>query len=385
MRYFGRLSRPAVVVCLLLAAALWIGGCLQTQEAIIGRYDADKDQFVFLNIYQRIAGEKPEDYDYLQVLWNNRDHLITPPMPNMLGKTSYLRLSPKTYYQINLGDKPGSLETLESPVPLDQVKVLPGKFFLRGEDALCYYDQIVVPGALADQVLKVLSDKTAEAATAGVTEEVERRKNGGKPAAWEDVRKAIVANVHEKPQPKAEGEDEHKTDMIRALADESLQKLLAAARDQSAPFVREKSVFRVTVPLAEKDAGEFLATLKALGQALDEEVKKPDHDKDTENQQLVLSAVEASAMAGKGVALSVDAVALFPRVQKAMDPVAELAAPATPEDALRAHQAVEAIRGKGIPIDAKTTVQQIMADFQARKLEGNAPEKSVPPGEGLQP
>src|SRR5689334_15110495 len=101
--------RATVIGCLLLAAALWIGGCLQTQEAIIGRYDADKDQFVFLNIYQRIAGEKPEDYDYLQVLWNNRDHLITPPMPNMLGKTSYLRLSGKTYYQINLGDKPGSL------------------------------------------------------------------------------------------------------------------------------------------------------------------------------------------------------------------------------------------------------------------------------------
>jgi hypothetical protein len=385
MRYLRRFRRPALVVCVLLAAALWLCGCLQTQEAIIGRYDADKDQFVFLNIYQRIAGEKPEDYDYLQVLWNNRDHLITPPMPNMLGKTSYLRLSPKTYYQINLGDKPGSLETLESPVPLDQVKVLPGKFFLRGEDALCYYDQIVVPGALADQVLKALSDKAAEAATAGVNEEIERRKNGGKPAAWEDVRKAIVTNVHEKPQAKPEGEDEHKTDMIRAMADESLQKLLAAARDHTAPFVREKSVFRVTVPLAEKDAGEFLATLKALREATEEEVKKPDHDKDTENQQLVLSAVEAGAVAGKGVALSVDAVTLFPRVQKAMDPVAELAAPGTPEDALRAHQAVEAIRGKNIPIDAKTTVQQIMADFQARKLEGIPPEKSVPPGEGLQP
>src|SRR5690348_15520311 len=105
MRQLHRLRRSLLVVSLLLAAALWVGGCLQCQEAIIGRYDADKDQFVFLNIYQRIAGEKPEDYDYLQVLWNNRDHLITPPMPNMLGKTSYLRLSPKTYYQINLGDK----------------------------------------------------------------------------------------------------------------------------------------------------------------------------------------------------------------------------------------------------------------------------------------
>src|SRR5207302_9504169 len=131
----------------------------------------------------------------------------------------------------------------------------------------------------------------------------------------------LVTSVHEKPQPKAEGEDEYKNDMIRALSDESLQKLLAAARDHKAPFVREKSVFRVTVPLAEKDASEFVATLKAMRQALEEEVKKPDHDKDTENQQLVLSALEANAVAGQGVALSVDAVSLFPRVQKAMDPV----------------------------------------------------------------
>ena len=59
MRFFHRLRRPALVVCLLLAAALWIGGCLQCQEAIIGRYDADKDQFVFLNIYQRIRDGEP--------------------------------------------------------------------------------------------------------------------------------------------------------------------------------------------------------------------------------------------------------------------------------------------------------------------------------------
>src|SRR5690349_9981983 len=97
------LLRALLLASLLLPAALWLSGCLESQEAMLGRYDADKDQFVFLNVYQRIAGQRAEDYDYLQTLYNNRDHLITPPLPGSFGKTSYLRLTGKTYYEINLG------------------------------------------------------------------------------------------------------------------------------------------------------------------------------------------------------------------------------------------------------------------------------------------
>src|SRR5690242_11382302 len=96
-----RLPRLALLFCL-VAAAFLLPACLETKEAILGRYDAHRDTFVFLNLYQRIGGEKSADFDYLADLYANRGHLITPPMPNILGKTSYLRLSPHEFATLNL-------------------------------------------------------------------------------------------------------------------------------------------------------------------------------------------------------------------------------------------------------------------------------------------
>jgi hypothetical protein len=369
---------------LLPVFAVWLSGCLECQESILGRYDADKDQFVFLNVYQRIGGQKPADYDYLEQLYNNRDHLLTPPMPNMLGKTSYLRLSAKTYYQLNLGDRPSALEPQESPLPLDQIKVLPGQFFLRGPEALCYYDQIVVPGAFVDQTLKFLGGKAAESLAQAAREEVDRRKGGGKAMPWAELRQNMVNGIEKKEEAAAakQGEDEHKTDPVRAFSDESLQ-LLTAAAEHGAGFSRSKSVFRFVLPLADKDVTEALEVLKAVREALAAQLQKPDHDKDTATQALLIEAMEAKALPGKGLELSTDAVAFFPRVQKAMDPTGELPAPQDPDAALRFKTAVETMRGKGIPISDSATVPQILADFQGGKLPASPPAKSLPPGEGI--
>jgi hypothetical protein len=357
---------------------------LECQESILGRYDADKDQFVFLTIYQRIGGQKPADYDYLEQLYNNRDHLVTPPMPNMLGKTSYLRLSAKSYYQLNLGDRPNALEAQESPLPLDQVKVLPGQFFLRGPEALCYYDQIVVPGAFVDQTLKFLGGKASEGIAQAAREELDRRKGGGKAMPWAELRRNMVSGIEKKEEAAAgnQGEDEHKTDPIRAFSDESLQ-LLTAAGEHGAGFSRSKSVFRFVLPLADKDVTEALDVLKAVRAALAAQLQKPDHDKDVATQALLIEAMEAKALQRKGLELSTDAVAFFPRVQKAMDPTGELPAAQDPDAALRFKTAVETMRGKGVPISDSVTVPQILADFQSGKLASNPPVKSLTPGEGI--
>src|SRR5438270_13134915 len=160
LRRYVMLSKPwlrrVAVLTTILAIGIWLGGCLECQESILGRYDADKDQFVFLNLYQGISGKEAGDYEYLEKLWKNRDHLITPPLPSFLGnKVSYLRLLNNKAAVLNLGSAK-ELEVQLSPLPLDQIKVEPGEFFLRGEDHLCYYDQITVPGAFVDNGLKVL-------------------------------------------------------------------------------------------------------------------------------------------------------------------------------------------------------------------------------------
>ena len=56
---FKRWIRGGCIAAVLGFTGLWLSGCLECQESILGRYDADKDQFVFLNIYQRIRDGEP--------------------------------------------------------------------------------------------------------------------------------------------------------------------------------------------------------------------------------------------------------------------------------------------------------------------------------------
>src|SRR3954463_6712581 len=112
-----RSKKWAVALIAITASFLWLGGCLESREAILGRYDAAHDSFVFLNLYQRIGAEKPEDLNYLQKLYENRDHLITPPIPNILGKTSFVRISASEFATINLGTS-GTPDVEKTPLPL---------------------------------------------------------------------------------------------------------------------------------------------------------------------------------------------------------------------------------------------------------------------------
>ena len=49
----------------------------------------------------------------------------------------------------------------------------------------------------------------------------------------------------------------------------------------------------------------------------------------------------------------------------------------------RFRSAVAAMKARNVPIDAKTSVQEIVKDFHAGTLKGHPLEKSVPAGEGL--
>src|SRR5687767_15882869 len=80
---------------LILSAVL--AGCLDAEVQSLARYDAAKDEFVFLNLFQEISGPKQADREYLHALWRNRGHIVDPPTPNILGKMAVLRLSPTKF------------------------------------------------------------------------------------------------------------------------------------------------------------------------------------------------------------------------------------------------------------------------------------------------
>ncbi|MDB5357268.1 MAG: hypothetical protein JWN24_3721 [Phycisphaerales bacterium] len=389
-----RAFRFGVITAGLILIAVSISGCLDARESILGRYDADKDQFVFLNIYQRMGGQNAQDFDYLEKLWKNRDHLITPPIPSFLGKISYLRISDTEFAKLNLQNAAHG-EISPSPLPLDKVTVKPGQFFLRGSDALCYYDQIVVPGSFADATLKLLNLEAKKNIDTAIAAERDRRVKGGAVVSWAAFRKATVENLRKqnvtaeanpdaaKPDPApnaAAPEPAANTDVMTVLSNASLEKLEKGFSDVW--LVRDKAIFRATISMDEADAKETLATIAAVRAELADEVKRPGHDPDLDKQVSVLAVIESGSPKPGVIELSVDATELFPRVEAMMDPKAALPAPSR-DDAARGHDALAAIKAKEIPINEKVTVEQIVADFHARKLEGHPPEKSVRPGEGI--
>jgi hypothetical protein len=166
------------------------------------------------------------------------------------------------------------------------------------------------------------------------------------------------------------------------LSEKSLQQLSKAIVDGSLKITREKSVFRLVIPLDEKDVTEALVTMKVVRDETVKEIKKPGHDPDLEKAIMILDTVELQLAVGGGLQISVDAVKFFPQVQKIMDPFAAQHIPDEPT-AQRRRAAVEAIKAKNIPIDAKTTVKQVVEEFQAGSLKGHPSERPVPPGEGL--
>lgn len=384
----SRLFRLSLLTCCLSLLAVALNGCLQAREAILGRYDADKDQFVFLNIYQRIYGEHPGDLDHLVNLWQNRDHLITPPLPNILGKTSFLRLSDTHAIALNLGNPSTTSDDVTSPIGLNQIKVLPGQFFKRGDDALCYYDQIVVPGAFVDDGLKIVNKLGGEAIARALTEEHDRRAKGGKRASWEDFRKGGVvdaikikssADVGPTTSPAAEASP---SDIRTVLSDASLEKLTKALAAGNLGLVRDKAVFRETIELDENDAKEAMKTIEFFRQSVADALKKPDHEPDLDKQASLLNAIKSTSPRPGVIELSVDATDLFTRVEAIFAPKSDLGAPDA-DTASRAKQAITTLKEKNIPIDDKTTIDQILNDFHAGKLVGHPSEKPVPPGEGL--
>ena len=170
--------------------------------------------------------------------------------------------------------------------------------------------------------------------------------------------------------------------LFNLLGGDSLTILQNMSGDVTANITRQKSLFQLTFPLAEKDAVEIINLLGAVRMSMAEAMKMPHHEKDLDGLELLIQAVDVKK-AEAGLVLSVEAVNLFARVRKWMDPLVEL--PPVPANSmgLPFQNAVAAMRAKNIPIDETITLQQILSDFQVKKLKGFPPEKSVLPGEGF--
>src|SRR5262249_6031664 len=146
---FRRIRRPLSIV-MLAVAALTMATCISARERDFVRYDAVKDEFQMLMILQDIRAKSPDDLEYLEAIYKNRDHLIAPAIPggaNLLSafNFSFIRVSDKSFMDINIfASRPSGLDATTTGVSLESIKVNPGTFFLQ-DNQLGYYQSIVVP------------------------------------------------------------------------------------------------------------------------------------------------------------------------------------------------------------------------------------------------
>jgi hypothetical protein len=399
------MKRRPPIVALLCAAGLIlpavVAGCLDADVRNLARYDAQKDQFTFLNLYQDISGQKPADLEHLHALWRNRGHIIDPPTPNILGKMAYLRLSPTRFATMNLGQPTESLASGDSPVPLDRIEVRPGKFFLTDPQTLCYYDQTVVPGEVVDQLLPVLHKALVESMATGAAEERERRAAGGRPGDWAEATREAVDDVRgvEKPDkpeapPPPEGQDAAADEPdgdepISLFDEESLALWEKAAEPGAVTLAREGRVFRVTMPLSDADLRRADAMLKAIREAVEAEVAKPDHALAADQSKAAMDVLKIDTSKPRTLAVAADLVAVFDaadRLAAAEAADVEPAAPQEPGAVNNSQKTIAFLRQRGVPLDEKTTVEQVRKGFGDGTLPSFPPagaDASVKPGEGL--
>ncbi|HET6248017.1 MAG TPA: hypothetical protein VFE47_10000 [Tepidisphaeraceae bacterium] len=380
-------ARRFSLILLAAGLAFCLSGCLSARYFTMVRYDDAKDEFTILNVYQGIDAPSAGDGEYLFQLWRNRDHLIRVPNIDILAMPAFLRLSATEYAPINLGQAPPTLDKTKTPVSLDQIRVLPGTFFLRGTDTLCYYDQVILPGKVIDQALQQIGPAIAPDLTKAIDEETQRRKAGGKLLDWDETRQQMIAGVHSSVDPSAApagpapDSPEAKQGPLSLLDEQSLALLRKGANDGAIKLTREKQVFRLTVPLSDADVAQVEKTWKAAADAVKADGPNSPAGSPTFVTFKLLPAFKLSTQA-HAVELEINLpviIAILPELASITQPLEE----PTPDKLKSMASTIAALRARGVAIDEKLTVEQLAKDFTNQTVKSYPSEHPVEPGTGL--
>jgi len=385
-----------IVLSLGLLAVL-LPGCLVSIKTVSAAYDAPSDQFRFLSVYQQIRGDKPEnqaaDEKWLTALYANRANLIllphgSPSFFQDLGETAILRLADLKYAEVPLSQAPQKgLESQAALVALDDITVLPGRFFLRGPDNLCYYHQIIVPGKTADAVLAYLNGRLSETGkdsiVAAIDQELARRQGGGTWMTWQEfTRQCIDQSMNVLGSSSSTTQPAPST--TAPLDTQSLQLLRDALASGKMPLVRRADQVFVEAPLTEADVtglvGFVEACRSALGERLDHPAanEKPDTQNTNRMLRRLMNCASVTAADKTHAQATIDLIALFNSFD---DPVQTSAM--VDKGSQAAGRRMAELAAKQLDLDEGLTVEQVAADFKSGTLKAYPPAPAVQPGAGL--
>jgi len=395
-------SRLALTVIALLLAC----GCLNGDKTLSITYDAAKDQFSLLVVYQRIrsndnsspgqgnqANQPTPDLRHLSALYANRDHLIFGvgfPF-KLFSDSAVLRLSSHTACSVDLGNG-GDATAFQTTVPLDQIHIVPGEFFLRGPGNLCYAHEIILPGSVLDAVLAEQSPQFNDALFGDLAkkmrEELDLRRQGLPRVGWDQFTPESItrtldgmdqpAQPQAAQQPQQEANQPPEPDLRIPLETDSIRDFLAALDAHTLKIERKGSRIYERFDLTPSDvdgAVAFYAFFRQAVQTKAAELAK-DHPNLAEPLRDVnfLTATNVYPAGPRTLEISTDIIQLqgvSPRPTDALD--------APDADCQRTAREVE----KSLGINKTLTIEQIQRDFDAGKLAAHPPQPPVWPGSGL--
>ncbi len=136
----NRRFRTGSLFALLLLAASCCG-CLKGDIFEFIAYDPSTDTFRYLQLELNICGDTSADLTYLAELWDKREQIIVhPEIFRLWNLPALLRIDASHYKVTNLGQADATNNpVLEASIPLDTIKIQPGKFFLTKDKTLAYY------------------------------------------------------------------------------------------------------------------------------------------------------------------------------------------------------------------------------------------------------
>jgi hypothetical protein len=197
-------------------------GCLDTEKTVLITYDAGTDTFTYLVVYQQIRGvpdglappfssttlpstvpsDAPTTWPATQptedglndihaiVKW--RRDLIVSPLPKWLLCDFGLLKQPNGKANgcdvTNLSTPTNNADDKSNLIDVRAVRIIPGTFFRRSKGNLCYYQAVVLPGSVVDQVIDLLN-KSDEQST-NWQQEIDARKSAKvPPIGWPEYGK----------------------------------------------------------------------------------------------------------------------------------------------------------------------------------------------------
>lgn len=269
---WARGGRQRLAVLLILASCC---GCLKADVFYFFSPDSADDSFTVTALYLNIAAENPADRDHLADLWKERAEIITNPFEiNFFGgQAAIKRLDANRYQRIDLASPAKEpLPISASEIPLDAIKIMPGKFFLSADNRLGYYHQFTVPGKTVDQIITLSNRAIGELLIREIPLELKRRTDGGKTPTWDDARREIAAPHDADKKPAAPGQagnaaaspahgGQQQADKSGLpLDDNSLRVIQKAAESGSLAVQRRGAEISVAVPLSANDCREAKQT-----------------------------------------------------------------------------------------------------------------------------